>query len=167
MGNVTDGGSGLFDTIVRLVNVGFAGVGVVVLLLVFIILFQGKPADDGARRLHNRFLTLGMAFAFFCGILSVAAPGLSELRRKDDGATATKSTGGFNNVRDCVRWCGNHHCVDRIAYVIERRHTGNAMHLFAFGVHTHEATSEASFQKIGDGSVAIRALAVCGSDNRN
>jgi len=74
MSNPTDGGSGLFDTIVKLVNVGFAGVGVVVLLLVFIILFQGKPADAGARKLHNRFLTWGMSFAFFCGALSVVAP---------------------------------------------------------------------------------------------
>jgi hypothetical protein len=74
MGNATDGGSGLFDTIVKLVNVGFAGVGVVVLLLVFIILFQGKPADTGTRKLHNRFLTWGMSFAFFCGALSVVAP---------------------------------------------------------------------------------------------
>ena len=75
MGTTTDGG--LFETIVRLVNLGFAGVGVVVLLLVFIILFQGKPADAGARKLHNRFLTWGMAFAFFCGVLSVAAPWLA------------------------------------------------------------------------------------------
>ncbi|HEY6814227.1 MAG TPA: hypothetical protein VI168_01690 [Croceibacterium sp.] len=74
MSNPTDGGSGLFDTIVKLVNVGFAGVGVVVLLLVFIILFQGKPADAGARKLHNRFLTWGMSFAFFCGALSVVTP---------------------------------------------------------------------------------------------
>lgn len=71
---MTDGDSGLFDTIVKLVNVGFAGVGVVVLLLVFIILFRGKPTDTGTRKLQNRFLTLGMAFAFFCGVLSVAAP---------------------------------------------------------------------------------------------
>ena len=75
MGTTTDGG--LFETIVRLVNLGFAGVGVVVLLLVFIILFQGKPADAGARKLQNRFLTLGMAFAFFCGVLSIAAPWLA------------------------------------------------------------------------------------------
>lgn len=74
MGNVSDADAGLFDTIVKLVNLGFAGVGVVVLLLVFIILFRGKPADTGTRKLQNRFLTLGMAFAFFCGILSVAAP---------------------------------------------------------------------------------------------
>jgi hypothetical protein len=74
MGDATGGSSGLFDTIVRLVNVGFAGVGVVVLLLVFIILFQGKPADAGARKLHNRFLTWGMSFAVFCGVLSVIAP---------------------------------------------------------------------------------------------
>jgi hypothetical protein len=74
---MTDGDSGLFDTIVKLVNVGFAGVGVVVLLLVFIILFQGKPTDTGTRKLHNRFLTWGMSFAFFCGVLSVAAPWLA------------------------------------------------------------------------------------------
>jgi hypothetical protein len=74
MGNVSDGDSGLFDTIVKLVNLGFAGVGVVVLLLVFIILFRGKPTDTGTRKLQNRFLTLGMAFAFFCGVLSFAAP---------------------------------------------------------------------------------------------
>lgn len=71
---MTDGDSGLFETIVKLVNLGFAGVGVVVLLLVFIILFRGKPTDTGTRKLQNRFLTLGMAFAFFCGLLSVAAP---------------------------------------------------------------------------------------------
>lgn len=74
MGNVSDGDSGLFETIVKLVNLGFAGVGVVVLLLVFIILVRGKPADTGTRKLQNRFLTWGMAFAFFCGVLSVAAP---------------------------------------------------------------------------------------------
>src|SRR6187402_1172789 len=74
VGAMTDGDSGLFETVVKLVNLGFAGVGVVVLLLVFIILFQGKPADSGARKLHNRFLTWGMAFAFFCGALSVATP---------------------------------------------------------------------------------------------
>ncbi len=66
--------SGLFDTIVKLVNVGFAGVGVVVLLLVFIILMRGQKATAGTQQLRHRFLTLGMAFAFFCGVLSVVAP---------------------------------------------------------------------------------------------
>lgn len=74
MRNLSGGGSGLFDTVVKLVNVGFAGVGVVVLLFVFIILMQGKPADTGTQHLRQRFLTLGMGFAFFCGLLSVAAP---------------------------------------------------------------------------------------------
>lgn len=68
------GESGLFDTVIKLVNVGFAGVGVVVLLFVFIILMHGKPADTGTQRLRHRFLTLGMAFAFFCGVLSVVTP---------------------------------------------------------------------------------------------
>jgi hypothetical protein len=35
---------------------------------------QGKPADAGTQRLRQRFLSLGMAFAFFCGALSVVAP---------------------------------------------------------------------------------------------
>ncbi len=74
MAGLAAGGSGLFDTVVKLVNVGFAGVGVVVLLFVFIILMQGKPADAGTQRLRQRFLTLGMGFAFFCGLLSVVAP---------------------------------------------------------------------------------------------
>jgi len=64
----------LFDTVVKLVNIGFAGVGVVVLLFVFIILMQGKPADTGTQHLRQRFLSLGMAFAFFCGLLSVVTP---------------------------------------------------------------------------------------------
>lgn len=88
MGNTTDGGSGLFDTIVKLVNVGFAGVGVVVLLLVFIILFQGKPADAGARKLRDRFLTWGMSFAFFCGALSVVAPLLAPKPESGPGKPA-------------------------------------------------------------------------------
>ena len=65
---------GLFDTVVKLVNIGFAGVGIAVLLFVFIILLQGKPADEGTQQLRQRFLSLGMAFAFFCGVLSVLAP---------------------------------------------------------------------------------------------
>jgi hypothetical protein len=80
------GGSGLFDTVVKLVNVGFAGVGVVVLLFVFIILMQGKPADEGTQRLRHRFLTLGMAFAFFCGVLSVATPLLAPSPQAGDDA---------------------------------------------------------------------------------
>jgi hypothetical protein len=68
------GEAGLFDTVVKLVNIGFAGVGVVVLLFVFIILMQGKPADAATQRLRHRFLTWGMGFAFFCGLLSVVAP---------------------------------------------------------------------------------------------
>lgn len=74
MADLAAGGSGLFDTVVKLVNIGFAGVGVVVLLFVFIILMQGKPADADTQRLRQRFLSLGMAFAFFCGVLSVVAP---------------------------------------------------------------------------------------------
>lgn len=74
-----DSGSdtGLFDTVIKLVNVGFAGVGVVVLLLLFIILMKGASADEATQRLRNRFLTWGMSFAFFCGILALVGPWLN------------------------------------------------------------------------------------------
>lgn len=86
--------SGLFDTVVKLVNIGFAGVGVVVLLFVFIILMQGKPADAGTQRLRHRFLTLGMAFAFFCGVLSVVAPLLAP--RPQGGGTPAEMLLSFS-----------------------------------------------------------------------
>lgn len=70
-------GGGLFETIVKLVNLGFAGVGVVVLLLLFIILIRDQPANAATQRLRGRFLTWGMSFAFFCGILAVVGPWLA------------------------------------------------------------------------------------------
>lgn len=70
----TAGGAGLLDTVVKLVNLGFAGVGVVVLLLLFIILMRDKPVDDATQRLRNRFLTWGMSFAAFCGLLAFIGP---------------------------------------------------------------------------------------------
>lgn len=75
MNDAVDSGSGgLFGTIVNLVNIGFAGVGVAVLLLLFVILMRDKPVDAGSQKLRNRFLTWGMSFAFFCGILAVVGP---------------------------------------------------------------------------------------------
>lgn len=65
---------GLFQTIVSLVNIGFAGVGVAVLLLVFVILMRGKAADSETNDLYKRFMAWGMSFAFFCGILAVIGP---------------------------------------------------------------------------------------------
>lgn len=69
--------SGLFETVVKLVNLGFAGVGVVVLLLLFIILIRDQPANAATQKLRNRFLTWGMSFAFFCGVLAVVGPWLA------------------------------------------------------------------------------------------
>ncbi len=71
---VEAGSGGLFGTIVNLVNIGFAGVGVAVLLLLFVILMRDKPVNSGSQKLRNRFLTWGMSFAFFCGILAVVGP---------------------------------------------------------------------------------------------
>jgi hypothetical protein len=73
----TDGGSGLFDTVVKLANFGFAGIGIIVALLVFIILMRGTAADPGTDRLRHRFLTWGFSFAGFCGILSLLGPWLA------------------------------------------------------------------------------------------
>lgn len=74
MPNPASADSGLFDTVVKLVNLGFAGVGVVVFLLLFVMLLRGQPVDAGTQRLRNRFLTWGVSFAVFCGILSLLAP---------------------------------------------------------------------------------------------
>jgi hypothetical protein len=70
-------GPGLLDTLVKLVNLGFAGVGIAVLLLVFVILIRDKPADPGNQVLRLRFLSFGMAFAFFCGLVTLAGPWLA------------------------------------------------------------------------------------------
>jgi hypothetical protein len=49
---------------------GFLGFGVVVFVLVFIILFQNKPAaDEGVRALRKRFLGAGV----FCFVIAVVA----------------------------------------------------------------------------------------------
>ena len=65
---------GLFDTVVKLVNVGFAGVGVVIFLLLFILLLRDAPVNPANAKLRNRMLTWGVSFAAFCGVLSVVAP---------------------------------------------------------------------------------------------
>ena len=64
----------LLSTISDLARLGFAGVGVIVFLLVFILLMRGKPVEAETARLRERFLTYGVLFAVFCGILSVVTP---------------------------------------------------------------------------------------------
>lgn len=61
----------MLDTIVKLTTAGFAGVGVVIFLLVFTLLKSGKPVDSASAALYNRFLTMGVVFAIFCGAMSL------------------------------------------------------------------------------------------------
>jgi hypothetical protein len=77
MAVLTESGDGLFPTVVKLAGFGFAGVGIIVALLVFIILMRGGTADPASDRLRNRFLTWGFGFAGFCGVLTVLGPWLA------------------------------------------------------------------------------------------
>ena len=61
----------LLSTVSSLTALGFAGVGVVVFLLLFVLLMRGKPVDSDSFKLYNRFLTMGTIFAMFCGALTV------------------------------------------------------------------------------------------------
>ncbi len=63
---------GLFSTVTALAQAGFIGVGVIVFLLLFILLMRGKPVDMQTAKLYNRFLTWGVAFAAFCGVMAFA-----------------------------------------------------------------------------------------------
>jgi len=63
---------GLFATVSDLARAGYAGVGIIVFLLLFILLMRGRPVDAASAKLHNRFLTWGVLFAAFSGLLSVA-----------------------------------------------------------------------------------------------
>lgn len=62
----------LFSTVTALAQAGFIGVGVIVFLLLFILLMKGKPVDPATSKLYNRFLTWGVSFAAFCGVLAFA-----------------------------------------------------------------------------------------------
>lgn len=70
----------VLDTIVKLTTAGFAGVGVVIFLLIFILLYRGKPADAATAALYNRFLTMGTVFAIFCGAMAALSTWLAPAR---------------------------------------------------------------------------------------
>ena len=59
------------DALVQLAKIGSAGVGVAVLLMVFIMIVRGKPVDPDTGRLRQRFLTYGMVFAIVLGLLAL------------------------------------------------------------------------------------------------
>ena len=62
-------GTDFFDTVVKLVQLGGLGVGALIFLFVFILLFRNQPVDAPTAHLRGRFLYLGTAFA----VLALAA----------------------------------------------------------------------------------------------
>jgi hypothetical protein len=62
---------GFYDTLVQLAKIGSAGVGVAVLLMVFVMIIRGKPVDPDTARLREKFLTYGVSFAVVLGLLAL------------------------------------------------------------------------------------------------
>lgn len=52
-----------FGTVVKLVQLGGLGVGALIFLFVFILLFRNQPVDAATAALRSRFLTTGVVFA--------------------------------------------------------------------------------------------------------
>jgi hypothetical protein len=78
----------LYKTVISLASLGFAGVGLVIFLLIFVLLMKGGPVDVPTAKLRNRYLTLGVGFAAFCGVLTL----VSTLLAPKETFTPTKLT---------------------------------------------------------------------------
>lgn len=70
-----------FTTVVDLAKIGAAGVGLAIFLMVFMMVFRGKPVDPATARLREKFLIWGFAFAVVTGILALLPP----LLQKESG----------------------------------------------------------------------------------
>ena len=77
-----------FATIVELAKIGSAGVGVAVLLMVFILIMKGKPVDPDTAKLRERFLTFGVGFAVVVGLIAL----VPTLFPAEGGPTAMRFT---------------------------------------------------------------------------
>jgi hypothetical protein len=77
-----------FATIVELAKIGSAGVGVAVLLMVFILIMKGKPVDPDTAKLRERFLTFGVGFAVVVGLFAL----VPALFPAEGGPTAMRLT---------------------------------------------------------------------------
>jgi hypothetical protein len=62
---------GFYATLVELVKLGSAGVGIAIFLMVFYLLARGKPVDKATASLREKFLKYGVGFAMFCGLLAL------------------------------------------------------------------------------------------------
>lgn len=63
-----------YATLVELVKIGSAGVGIAIFLMVFIMLIRAKPVDHQTASLREKFLKWGVLFAVFCGVLALVPP---------------------------------------------------------------------------------------------
>jgi hypothetical protein len=61
----------LYKTVISLASLGFAGVGLVIFLLIFILLLKGAAPDEASANLRSQFLRFGVGFAAFCGVLTL------------------------------------------------------------------------------------------------
>jgi len=61
-----------FNFVVELVKLGGLGIGALIFVLVFIILFRNQPADAATARLRSQFLIWGGSFALIALIVSTA-----------------------------------------------------------------------------------------------
>lgn len=61
----------LFSTVLELARIGAVGIGAIVLLLTFILLFRASTIDDQKAKLIHRFMTLGFVFGIGAGILGL------------------------------------------------------------------------------------------------
>lgn len=59
------------STILELARLGAVGVGAIVLLLAFILMFRIKRIDPEKGKLINRYMTLGFVFALAAGVLGL------------------------------------------------------------------------------------------------
>jgi hypothetical protein len=80
---------GFFDFVVNLVKLGGLGLGALIFVLVFIILFRNQPADRDTAKLRGGFLAWGSSFA----IVALAASTVTSLAQNRAGPTSTYRLG--------------------------------------------------------------------------
>ncbi len=61
----------LLTTILELARLGAVGIGAIVLLLTFFLLFKSSTFDAGKTKLVSRFMTLGFVFGLAAGLLGL------------------------------------------------------------------------------------------------
>jgi hypothetical protein len=80
---------GFLDFVVNLVKLGGLGLGALIFVLVFIILFRNQPADRETAKLRVRFLAWGSSFA----IVALAATTVTSLFQNRSGPASTYRLG--------------------------------------------------------------------------